>query len=1049
MRKPVVRIADIAALADEVARRTALVGAFDPLKLLDKDMDQETKLGVLAALGQVCEETVEDGELRWQLKADERLRILAGLTDKKTARRLAGRTKLDKADRFGRALQNALLGSEQDGPAAASSQDDAYAARTFAIAAPFASKRKLADPQPIRQQIAERDEDRRRSAVLPGKLFGRVAEVAAINQFLGSGSIQENWRLPGVTPGNPDAALLVTGVGGVGKSALISKIVSDAAHNAGQPVLVVIDFDRPNLFRGDRLEIVREISRQISRALPSLDQVMSHFRSSLGEDLSSSDEAASSLGQGHALSAFRNALHHGGKSAIENGRVGIILDTFEEIVIRGEPAVLDILEWLADLRNEGGLTGSRLIVSGRSAPDLTSKAMLEHFSAHISLQGLDEQSGAELLRETASGKKLFHGSRAKDAARALRGHPQALRLLRRYGEQNPDDVDAVIREGLENDSFGAEFAQVFLFTRILGRIRDGTVAKLAHPGLVLRRVTPDLIQHVLAGPCDLGDVSNAQAKTLFDRLAGTAWIVDQLSADVVAHRRDLRRLMLPAMMATDAKRPHAIALRELALKVHEKAADWYSKHKDPILSSENQDLEAFYHLAFLVPATELKEHDILRFASMLGEDLDDLPPRVRGIAKIEMGRIQSLTTQEIQALPAKYQDRVRVSHEEFALKRGQIGMVARSGFSAGSKTRANRPPRSAPETFGQAEEQYGRELNALWAEVDLDGMAEVGQRAFGKLWERGSKEPVIEAKVDPIYLGVWKYLLALLVVGKWPEPLLRSMPTTGLYEWGATSSGYATPLAIHAVAVAFAAHGNVWQRTTEPDVQLRMSQPIASSFNLRCAQAAGTTFEGNVPFRVQCSLLRLLAQPILGSWLPDEKRDERSAMFSVDFDRQKRVPIKLTKLARRAPQRSIEETLGILGPYYLTHRRADDDVSSGLTTRAVMGRLHELHVPIIHCLRPLANDLEAARLLAGIGQAATIWPNELVAKNISASTVRRVDRFVANLIDWADQCGLLIELLDAALKISPRDHRIKRARLLVDRVEAAVHRRQLPMAVRQ
>ena len=49
-----------------------------------------------------------------------------------------------------------------------------------------------------------------------------------------------------------------------------------------------------------------------------------------------------------------------------------------------------------------------------------------------------------------------------------------------------------------------EVLQGVLFRRILGHIHTPEIRQLAHPGLVLRRITPDLIKEVLGRTVQAG-----------------------------------------------------------------------------------------------------------------------------------------------------------------------------------------------------------------------------------------------------------------------------------------------------------------------------------------------------------------------------------------------------------------------------------------------------------------------------------------------------------------------------------------------------------------
>jgi hypothetical protein len=82
------------------------------------------------------------------------------------------------------------------------------------------------------------------------------------------------------------------------------------------------------------------------------------------------------------------------------------------------------------------------------------------------------------------------------------GNPLTLRLAAELYRREPAGVDQFLAEDFAKKLF-AERRDAYLFERILKHIHDLGVRALALPGLVLRRITPDLIREVLAGPCEV------------------------------------------------------------------------------------------------------------------------------------------------------------------------------------------------------------------------------------------------------------------------------------------------------------------------------------------------------------------------------------------------------------------------------------------------------------------------------------------------------------------------------------------------------------------
>ena len=88
-----------------------------------------------------------------------------------------------------------------------------------------------------------------------------------------------------------------------------------------------------------------------------------------------------------------------------------------------------------------------------------------------------------------------------------------------------------------------------MYERILNRIKKPRVKALAYPGVVLRRVTPELILKVLAPTCPVPlDVTTpADAEQAFNELAEHVWLVTRIAPDTVVHRADVRRLLVPGL----------------------------------------------------------------------------------------------------------------------------------------------------------------------------------------------------------------------------------------------------------------------------------------------------------------------------------------------------------------------------------------------------------------------------------------------------------------------------------------------------------------------
>src|SRR5262249_40737473 len=107
-----------------------------------------------------------------------------------------------------------------------------------------------------------------------------------------------------------------------------------------------------------------------------------------------------------------------------------------------------------------------------------------------------------------------------------------------------------------------------LFQRILDHIHSENARKLAHPGLVIRRLTPEVILHVLNGPCKLGIRTIGEAAELFKELSRETFLAD--SSDDQSYLRirpDLRPTVL--RLIEDSKAEKVAEIENAAIGYYE------------------------------------------------------------------------------------------------------------------------------------------------------------------------------------------------------------------------------------------------------------------------------------------------------------------------------------------------------------------------------------------------------------------------------------------------------------------------------------------------
>lgn len=516
--------------------------------------------------------------------------------------------------------------------------------------------------------------------VAPEKHFGYSSEREMISKFARGKGARE--------------PLLLTGIGGSGKSALLSRLMLGWQRSTSDMAQVLLDFDRRQLAWGEPIEILREFFRQIMAFLQRQrvdrkrgDDLLRVELQALRSDIElfktdqGGKRASNSFQMSYALRLMAQLQEDWAKSLVQMPIV-LVLDTFEAIdrmavyhrqftefepdTYRGNEVVSQIMQLLQTLQ-QNYLPNLRVIVSGREEP-LSDAELNEWFGPRVRLDGLSSISGAKLLQaeatrlNAATGEIFTNDDKARQVSRLLGGHPLALIAFAKYADSNLGDVDDLIAELEAEGGFAAEFAQVFLYTRILNRISDPSVRPLAHPGLMLRRIDPQIILHVLSGPClDRGadspnPLTPAEADTLFERLRNQYWLVDpvQGSETEVRHIPELRRLMLPGLLAgprtsdTGADRARKEDLKTRAHAVCAAAAAYFTAR-----GQGTDDLDALYYGAFADdPPEDLTKTKAQNLDRHLGEDVATLPVTWRAVIRhlLEL----DLSDSEAAALPARF-----------------------------------------------------------------------------------------------------------------------------------------------------------------------------------------------------------------------------------------------------------------------------------------------------------------------------------------------------------------------------------------------------------
>ncbi len=453
-------------------------------------------------------------------------------------------------------------------------------------------------------------------AVLPPKsLQHRISRAF-------KGLVDSAWRL--VTREAGHRPVLIHGPGGVGKSTLLAKFLLDhltTTEPRDRFPYAYLDFDLSTLSALEPVTLLVEAARQLAAEYPASEAAWTAERSKWLETIRrSGPEGVDSVERAQALSHFAALLS---QSVSEDATVSqqfarglpflLVMDTFEEMQFRDRDAIKDVFRFLNELRKQ--VPALRCILMGRAPlEDIRLEYRdLETFAVDGDAFGTGEATDFSvievLLADLEADKaRAYLGEQgvsdpqlADELVAIVGGNPLSLRLIARVLRDGDVDLGSLREEmkwrpSLSDRLLGRKvppkaLLQGVLFRRILGHIHSKKIQDLAHPGLILRRITPQLIQDVLAEPCGLGTLDDLQARNYFDDLAREVSLVStEMGAGgepVLRHRPELRRIMLRLMEADETKQEQIRAVNGNAVRYYQTRGDQIGRE------------EALYHRLML------------------------------------------------------------------------------------------------------------------------------------------------------------------------------------------------------------------------------------------------------------------------------------------------------------------------------------------------------------------------------------------------------------------------------------------------------------------
>jgi hypothetical protein len=367
--------------------------------------------------------------------------------------------------------------------------------------------------------------------------------------------------------------IVLTGIGGIGKSALVARFASELPC---ETLLLWLDFDRPDLAPDDAVSVLAALADQATVQLDGLEKPQFDESNWLDE----ARRLGTRLAQ--ALTTVHPTL--------------LVLDSFEAAQYAERYQELwPVLEQLCL-----GLPNLRVCVTGRAAVPGLKLCGKAAESRH--LKGL----GSDDVRAWLHAKGVVDPPVVDHVVEIARGIPLVLRLAFRLLETGGKIAD-LPRDLPEHLITG------YLYERILDRVQNPEFKPLATVLLVLRRVSIDMVWPILGG---LVPFPPGEPSTWFAELSREMGLVS--GGNVLVPRAEVRSATL-WLLERD--------LPDLVRTVDQRAAAWYAAEG---AEAPEDSAELVYHrlrLGDIGGAEQAWRHASGSFLTYAEDDIRDAAAR--------------------------------------------------------------------------------------------------------------------------------------------------------------------------------------------------------------------------------------------------------------------------------------------------------------------------------------------------------------------------------------------------------------------------------------
>ena len=444
---------------------------------------------------------------------------------------------------------------------------------------------------------------------------GREAELAVLRRHA---------RLEGPVPG----PLVITGVGGAGKTALVGRFLIEQLEDVtGDPLpFAYLPFDAETLDVREPYTVLLAAARQLvpaeSPAVAEFSRVVAAYRDHRGSLNRRASEHTGRDVKLAELGDFEQTLYRGFADLVRAALGGpgtpalLVFDTFEEVVYRTREDLLGFWAMLDVLMAE--VPALRIVIAGRPP---TAQPLVSRPVTDLALTELGPAEATSLLVRLG----VTDEPTARAIAAQVGGNPLSLRLAADVARAERTGPDGLAARGKTSDgelassltplsvaAIGAELVRGRLYRRLLDHIHDPAVRALAHPGMVLRRVTPAVILEVLAPACGLDVADRARAEELFEALRAEQALVSVDSDGSLRYREEVRRPVLELL---------AREVPGQVRRIHELAVDCYARQPGAAERAE----ELYSRLMLGQPDAQLADRWLPEVERFLASAVDELP----------------------------------------------------------------------------------------------------------------------------------------------------------------------------------------------------------------------------------------------------------------------------------------------------------------------------------------------------------------------------------------------------------------------------------------